>query len=173
MTDPQPNKAHFDTTNPRLDQNLSQVSTNHVRVHAAHNCEHDCYNSFTLCGGCTHSPWVTIILGSQIHVVRMEYPFILPRCALENHNKAFQWIPLACNISIEVSLTNHNKAVPTLSHGSAITTSLNIPAVSYRSFPAQPVGTPRLESTIYYVKPYPYRLIVVLFLWVVAPWIGS
>jgi hypothetical protein len=33
----------------------TQVSTNHVRVHAAHNREHDCYNNFILCRGCTHS----------------------------------------------------------------------------------------------------------------------
>jgi hypothetical protein len=33
MTDPQPNKIHFDKpTKP----NLSQVPSNHVRVHAAH-----------------------------------------------------------------------------------------------------------------------------------------
>jgi hypothetical protein len=31
-------------------------STNHVRVHAAHDREHGCYNSFTLCRGCTCSP---------------------------------------------------------------------------------------------------------------------
>jgi hypothetical protein len=29
--------------------------TNHVRVHAVHDREHDCYNSFTLCRGCTRS----------------------------------------------------------------------------------------------------------------------
>jgi hypothetical protein len=34
---------------------------------------------------------------------------------------------------------------------------------SHRSFPTQPVGTPRLDSTIYYIRPYPYRLMVVLF----------
>jgi hypothetical protein len=33
----------------RMDQTQpTQVSTNHVRVHAAHNHELDCYNSFTL-----------------------------------------------------------------------------------------------------------------------------
>jgi hypothetical protein len=44
-----------------------------------------------------------------------------------------------------------------------------IPVVCHLSFPAQLVGTPRLDSTIYYARPYPYRLMVVLFLWVVAP----
>jgi hypothetical protein len=38
------------------------VSTNHLRVHAAHDREHGCYNSFTLCRGCTRYPWVVIIL---------------------------------------------------------------------------------------------------------------
>jgi hypothetical protein len=53
VTDPQPNKIHFDKpTKP----NSSQVPSNHVRVHAAHDREHGCYNSFTLCRGCTHYP---------------------------------------------------------------------------------------------------------------------
>jgi hypothetical protein len=54
-------------------------------------------------------------------------------------------------------------ALPTPSHGSAIAALPNIPAVCHRSFPAMPVGTPRLDSTIYYVRLYPYRLMVVLF----------
>jgi hypothetical protein len=31
----------------------------------------------------------------------------------------------------------------------------------------------KLGSTTYYTRPYPYRLMVILFLWVVAPWTGS
>jgi hypothetical protein len=59
VTDPQPNEFHFDQpTKP----NPSQVPTNHVRVHAAHDHEHDCYNRFTLGRGCTRYPWVVIIL---------------------------------------------------------------------------------------------------------------
>jgi hypothetical protein len=55
VTDPQPNKIHFD--NPtKPNQTKPSVSTNHVRVHAAHDREHGCYNSFTLCRGCTHYP---------------------------------------------------------------------------------------------------------------------
>jgi hypothetical protein len=42
-----------------------------VRVHAAHDHEHDCYNSFTLCRGCTHSPRVVIILDSWIPIVQV------------------------------------------------------------------------------------------------------
>jgi hypothetical protein len=53
VTNPPPNKIHFDKpTKP----NQTQVPTNHVRVHAAHDREHGCYNSFTLCRGCTHYP---------------------------------------------------------------------------------------------------------------------
>jgi hypothetical protein len=44
--------------------NVPQRFSNRVSMHAAHNCEHDCHDSSTLCRGCTHSPWVTIILGS-------------------------------------------------------------------------------------------------------------
>jgi hypothetical protein len=40
-------------------------------------------------------------------------------------------------------------AFPTPSHGSAIAASPNIPTVCHLSFPAQPVGTPRLDSTTY------------------------
>jgi hypothetical protein len=45
-----------------------------------------------------------------------------------------------------------------------------IPRASTQSAP--PIGTPWLASTTYYVRPYPYRLMVVLFLWVVATWTG-
>jgi hypothetical protein len=31
----------------------------------------------------------------------------------------------------------------------------------------------KLGSTTYYARPYPYRLMVILFLWVVAPWTGT
>jgi hypothetical protein len=56
-------------------------------------------------------------------------------------------------------------ASPIPLHDSAIAASPNIPVVCHHNFPAQPVGTPRLASTTYYVRPYPYRLMVVLFSW--------
>jgi hypothetical protein len=65
-----------------------------------------------------------------------------PSCAL--------WVPAITDL-------------PTPSHDSAITASLNNPEVCYRSFPAQLVGMPRLASTTYYAISYPYRLMVVLF----------
>jgi hypothetical protein len=56
VTDPQPNEIHFDKPTNQTKPNPSLVPTNHVRVHAAHDREHGCYNSFTLCRGCTHYP---------------------------------------------------------------------------------------------------------------------
>jgi hypothetical protein len=57
VTDPQPNKIplrYIPTQNMIITH--PNVSTNHVRVHAAHDREHGCYNSFTLCRGCTRYP---------------------------------------------------------------------------------------------------------------------
>jgi hypothetical protein len=58
VTDPPPNKIHFNKpTKPNQTKpTQSQVPTNHVRVHVAHDCEHGCYNSFTLHRGCTRYP---------------------------------------------------------------------------------------------------------------------
>jgi hypothetical protein len=82
VTDSQPNKTHFDTTQPRLNKNPSQISTNHVRVHTAHDHEHSCYNSFTLCRGCTRSPWVMIILEKPNTRCTEEHSYTLPKCVL-------------------------------------------------------------------------------------------
>jgi hypothetical protein len=64
VTDRQPNIIHFDKpTKPnQTNPTKPRVSTNHVRVHAAHDHEHDCDNSFTLCRGCTRYPRVVIFL---------------------------------------------------------------------------------------------------------------
>jgi hypothetical protein len=51
VTDPQPSTIHFDKPTKPI-----SGSTNHVRVNAAHDREHGCYNSFTLCRGCTRYP---------------------------------------------------------------------------------------------------------------------
>jgi hypothetical protein len=56
MTDPQPSKPTSTQPNKRLNQETVPGSTSHVRVHATHDREHDCYNSFTIFRGCTHSP---------------------------------------------------------------------------------------------------------------------
>jgi hypothetical protein len=56
VTDPKPNEIQFDQPTNQTKPNPSQIPTNHVRVHAAHDREHGCYNSFTLCRGCTHYP---------------------------------------------------------------------------------------------------------------------
>jgi hypothetical protein len=103
MTDPQPSKAHFDATQPKTSPKLIPGSTNYVRVNVAHGCEHGCYNSFTLCRGCTHSPWVMIILGKPNTRCTDEHPYTLPRCVLGNHYKVIPWFCLACNVPTEVS----------------------------------------------------------------------
>jgi hypothetical protein len=134
-----------------------RVSTNHVRVHAAHDYEHGCYNSFTLCRGYTRYPWVVIILGQPNTHCTDEHPYTLPRCVLGNHNKTIPWFHLACNVPIKISplawashpprspllclMGSAIAASPTPSHNSAIVASPNIPAVCHRSFPAQLVGT--------------------------------
>jgi hypothetical protein len=58
------------TPTDKLGQFSAQVSSNHVRVHAAHDSEHSCQDSFTLYRGHTHSPLVMTILDSRIHVVQ-------------------------------------------------------------------------------------------------------
>jgi hypothetical protein len=103
VTDPQPNKPSSIQPNPRLNHYTSQVSTNHVRVHAAHDHECGCYNSFTLCRGCTCSPWVMIILEELNTCCTDEHPHTFPRCLLGNHYNVVQWFYLACNVPTEVS----------------------------------------------------------------------
>jgi hypothetical protein len=59
VTDPQPNKHPLqqpNQTKPNQSKPKPSVFTNHVRVHAAHDREHGCYNSFTLYRGCTRYP---------------------------------------------------------------------------------------------------------------------
>jgi hypothetical protein len=53
----------------------------HVRYNAAHDREDGSYNSFTLCRGCTHSPWVVIILGKP-NTRTDKHPYTLLRCVL-------------------------------------------------------------------------------------------
>jgi hypothetical protein len=90
--------------------------SNHARIHAAHNCEHDYHDSSTLCKGCTHSPWVMIILGSQASIDPTEYLYTLLVCALGYHYMAFQWLLLICSAHAEVSpkLSVHNHQGPPL-----------------------------------------------------------
>jgi hypothetical protein len=100
--------------------------------------------------------------------------YILPMVYNRDHYITFQWFRLACNELTEISPSvwaSHPSRRPllclmgwaivassTLSHGSAIAASPNISAVCHSSFLAQPVGTPRLASTTYYARSYPYKL---------------
>jgi hypothetical protein len=92
VTDPRPNKIHFDEPSkpnqPKPTQ--SQVPTNHVRVHATNDHEHGCYNSFTLCRCCTHYPSVVIIHRQPNTRCTDEHSYTLPWCVLGNHYKTVQ-----------------------------------------------------------------------------------
>jgi hypothetical protein len=90
-------------TNPQHPNHRNPGYSNCVRVHATHDREHDYHDSSTLWRGCTHSPWVTIILGSQAIVDPMEYLYTLPGCVLGCHYKAFQWFNLVCSAPAKVS----------------------------------------------------------------------
>jgi hypothetical protein len=146
MTDSQPNKPSLIQPNQRLNHHPSQVSTNHVRVHAAHDRERDCYNSFTLCRGCTCSPWVVIILEKPNTRCTDEHPYTLSRCVLGNHYKTVQWFYLACNVPTEVSppvWASHPPGSPVLclidsSHHSCTHTT---PRFSHHSFIKYPSGS--------------------------------
>jgi hypothetical protein len=151
MTNPQPNKTHFDTTQPRLNKNSSQVPTNHVRVHAAHDREQGYYSSFTLCRGYTHFPWVMIILRMPNTHCPDKHPYTLLRCVLGNHYKVVQWFHLACNIPTEISQVvwaSHPPRSPLLclmgsSHHSCTHT---IPWFSHRSFTEHPSDSAIIDS---------------------------
>jgi hypothetical protein len=77
--------------------------SNRVRIHATHNREHDCNDSSTLCRGCTHSIWVTIILGSQASVYPTEYLYTFSESAVGYHYNTFQWLLLVCSEPTELS----------------------------------------------------------------------
>jgi hypothetical protein len=146
VTDQQPSKPTLTQPNTRLNQTPILGSTNHVRAHATHDREHGSYNSFTLCRDCTHSPWVVFIIGSRIPIVRMEYPYTHPRCALGNHYKVVQWFHLTCNVPTEVSLplrASHPPRSPLLCLMGSIRHSCNhaIPWFSHRSFTKHPSGS--------------------------------
>jgi hypothetical protein len=66
-----PNQQIQLTPTDRLGQFPTKGSSNHVRVHATHDREQGCQDSFTLYRGCTNSPSVVTILDSQIFIVQM------------------------------------------------------------------------------------------------------
>jgi hypothetical protein len=122
------------------------------------------------------SDFITCFQATNISIFAMQVKHIHTFFGVrpEDHYKAFHWFLLAYNVPTKVSLpvwASHPPRSPLLclmgsavtasstpSHGSAIAASPNIPVVWHRSFPAQLIGTPRLVSTAYYVRSYPYRL---------------
>jgi hypothetical protein len=146
VTDPQPNNPSSIQPNPRLNHYPSQVSTNHVRVHAAYDRERGCCNSFTFCKGCTRSLWVMIILEKSNTHCTDEHPYTLLRCVLGNHYKTIQWLYLACNVPAEVSPPVWASQPPRspllcLMGSSCHSCTHSTPQFSHRSFTKHPGGS--------------------------------
>jgi hypothetical protein len=91
------------TNHPNVPTIPNPGYSNPMKIHATHNREHVYHDSSTLCRGCTHFSWVTIILGSPASVDPTEYLYTLPGCALRYHYKAFWWLLLVCSAATEVS----------------------------------------------------------------------
>jgi hypothetical protein len=100
MTDQQPSKPTLTQPNPRLNQKSIPGSTNHVRVHASHDLELGCYNSFTL---------LQRLYTSHDHPCHPnthcidKHPYTLTGCALGHQYKVVQWFPRACSVPADVS----------------------------------------------------------------------
>jgi hypothetical protein len=99
-----------------------------------------------------------IILGWPNTRCTGEYPYTLPGCALGHHYKVVQWFSLVCSVPAEVSpeMSVQITKGPLLRH-------VVLGRVHTTDWYA------KLSSATYYTRPYPYRLMVVLFSWVVAP----
>jgi hypothetical protein len=146
MTDPQPSKPTLTQPIQRFKQEPIPGSSNHVRVQAAHDRGHDCYNSFTLCRGCTRSLLVVIILGKLNTRCTDEHPYTLQRCVLGNHYKILQWFHLACNVPTEVSppvraLHRPRSPLLCLMGSSRLGCTHTIPWFSQRRFTKHPSGS--------------------------------
>jgi hypothetical protein len=121
-----------------------------------------------------------IIFGSQAPIDPTEYIYTILGCVLGHHYKAFQWPNLVCSVPAEVSpevSVQITKAPPLTLYGSQESLLL-YPLILNQTNPSRVHSThstdtyAKLASTTYYVRPYPCRLMVVLFLWVVAPQTG-
>jgi hypothetical protein len=95
-------------------------------------------------------------------------------CVLGHHYKAIQWLPLASSVPIELSpeVSVQITKGPFYRHVVLKRVYSFTHSFSTRQTPRDttqsslPIGTPKLDSTTYYVRPYPYRCMVVLFSWV-------
>jgi hypothetical protein len=135
-----------------------------VRVHVALDREHSCYNSFTLCRGCTHSPWVVIPspISKWLHLhfaMRARHIHAFFQMRPVDHYKAFQWFHQVCNVPSKVSPSvwaSHSPRSPLLcfmgsSHCSFTHT---FPRISHRNVSKHPSSLPsQLSCTAgWYVK---------------------
>jgi hypothetical protein len=106
-----------------------------------------------------------------------DHPYTIPGCALGHHYKVVQWFSLICSVPTEVSLevsVQITKGPPLAPCGSQENTLL-YPLIPNQADPKRVHSIyttdwyAKLGSTTYCTGPYIYRLIVVLFSWVVTP----
>jgi hypothetical protein len=90
---------------------------------------------------------------------------------LGDHFKAFQWLPLACNIPTKVTpellATTKPPGPPPVPYGCWLQPNpyINIQMAWAPTQSTPLVGMPRLVPTTYWARPYPYMLMVVLHGW--------
>jgi hypothetical protein len=126
-----------------------------VRVHAAHDHEHGCQDSSTLC---------------QTPIDPPKYLYTLPGCVLGHHHKAFHWLHLVCSAPAEVSpevsvqITKGPSCIVWFSGESTPLPTRSQPNGSQEPRSISTIGWyAKLASTTYYARPYPCRLMVALF----------
>jgi hypothetical protein len=94
-----------------------------------------------------------------------EYPYTLPGCVLGHHYKVVQWFSIVCSI----------RRVPTEVSPEVSVQITKGPLIPNQTDPKRvhSIHTTdwyaKLGSATNYTRPNPYRLMVVLFTWVVAP----
>jgi hypothetical protein len=153
--------------------------TNHVRVHAAHDREHNCYNSL-------HSVEVVHIPHESRSSSVAGYP-LLRGVPLHTSGVCARTSLQGCSMvspSLQRTRWGFTGGVSPDHQGHPL-----VPCGSQESplpYPLVPNQTDpkrvhsicttdwhaKLGSTTYYTRPYRYRLMVVLFSWVVALWTG-
>jgi hypothetical protein len=103
MTDQQHSKPTSTQPNPRHNEKPISGSTNHVRVHATHDHEHDWYNTFTLSVEVVHIPhesWSSLL---DKYPLYRRAPLHTSRMCAKTSLQCCQWFPLACSVLTEVS----------------------------------------------------------------------
>jgi hypothetical protein len=151
-----------------------------MRVHAIHDREHDCYNSFLCSAEVVHIPHE-----SRSSLIA-RYPWyrrepihtseVCARTSLQGCSIVFPSLQHT-HWGFTGGVSPDHQGPPLVPCGSQ-ESPLPYPLILNQTDPKRvhSIRTTdwyaKLGSTTYYTRPYPYRLIVVLFAWVVAPWTG-